>query len=233
MKDVHAPLNENELDRLDRFLADRYSEDDDDENKDAGVLDVSELDGLLTAIVSGPETIQPSRWLPAVWGDYEPAWKSEKDFEEILTLMIRHMNSIAAILMEQPQDFEPMFHEHEVKGKAYTIVDEWCQGYMRGVALAMDAWDAGGQEVSTMLMPFLVFVSEKGWEMLDKMNSEEVENLQQAVITNVREIHAFWLARRETALSYPSTVRHPESQVGPNDPCPCGSGKKYKKCCLH
>ena len=22
-----------------------------------------------------------------------------------------------------------------------------------------------------------------------------------------------------------------EAKVGPNDPCPCGSGKKYKKCC--
>ena len=27
-------------------------------------------------------------------------------------------------------------------------------------------------------------------------------------------------------------VRHDE-RVGRNDPCPCGSGKKYKKCCLH
>ena len=22
------------------------------------------------------------------------------------------------------------------------------------------------------------------------------------------------------------------AKVGPNDPCPCGSGKKYKKCCM-
>jgi preprotein translocase subunit SecA len=22
------------------------------------------------------------------------------------------------------------------------------------------------------------------------------------------------------------------NKVGPNDPCPCGSGKKYKKCCM-
>jgi preprotein translocase subunit SecA len=22
-----------------------------------------------------------------------------------------------------------------------------------------------------------------------------------------------------------------EKKAGPNDPCPCGSGKKYKKCC--
>ncbi len=27
-------------------------------------------------------------------------------------------------------------------------------------------------------------------------------------------------------------VRRAEKKVGPNDPCPCGSGKKYKKCCM-
>jgi preprotein translocase subunit SecA len=24
-----------------------------------------------------------------------------------------------------------------------------------------------------------------------------------------------------------------EPKIGRNDPCPCGSGKKYKKCCLN
>ncbi|NIQ01857.1 MAG: hypothetical protein GWM98_05475, partial [Nitrospinaceae bacterium] len=28
----------------------------------------------------------------------------------------------------------------------------------------------------------------------------------------------------------PATVRREEKKVGRNDPCPCGSGKKYKKC---
>ena len=28
-----------------------------------------------------------------------------------------------------------------------------------------------------------------------------------------------------------TTVRHTEKKVYPNDPCPCGSGKKYKACC--
>jgi len=27
------------------------------------------------------------------------------------------------------------------------------------------------------------------------------------------------------------TVVHDTPKVYPNDPCPCGSGKKYKKCC--
>ena len=31
----------------------------------------------------------------------------------------------------------------------------------------------------------------------------------------------------------PDTVIHEGPRVGRNDPCPCGSGKKFKKCCLH
>jgi hypothetical protein len=30
---------------------------------------------------------------------------------------------------------------------------------------------------------------------------------------------------------HPETIRHDEPKVGRNDPCSCGSGKKYKKCC--
>lgn len=37
--------------------------------------------------------------------------------------------------------------------------------------------------------------------------------------------------RKSDALSYQVTIR-PLTRVGRNDPCPCGSGKKYKKCCL-
>jgi uncharacterized protein YecA (UPF0149 family) len=29
----------------------------------------------------------------------------------------------------------------------------------------------------------------------------------------------------------PKTVKHEGDKTGRNDPCPCGSGKKYKKCC--
>jgi len=30
----------------------------------------------------------------------------------------------------------------------------------------------------------------------------------------------------------PGTVVNESARIGRNDPCPCGSGKKYKKCCL-
>lgn len=28
-------------------------------------------------------------------------------------------------------------------------------------------------------------------------------------------------------------VKREKSKIGRNDPCPCGSGRKYKKCCLN
>ncbi|MCP4676284.1 MAG: hypothetical protein GY854_12390 [Deltaproteobacteria bacterium] len=33
------------------------------------------------------------------------------------------------------------------------------------------------------------------------------------------------------ATGKPSTVKRDQPKVGRNDPCPCGSGRKYKKCC--
>ena len=32
-------------------------------------------------------------------------------------------------------------------------------------------------------------------------------------------------------LSSPDTVKRANPKIGRNAPCPCGSGKKYKKCC--
>ena len=38
--------------------------------------------------------------------------------------------------------------------------------------------------------------------------------------------------REAVAYEHPGTITNPLRDVGRNDPCPCGSGKKYKKCCL-
>ncbi|WP_254555380.1 SEC-C metal-binding domain-containing protein, partial [Salmonella enterica] len=42
---------------------------------------------------------------------------------------------------------------------------------------------------------------------------------------------AWWMAHPHTPpLLMPIKA---EVKVGRNDPCPCGSGKKFKQCCLH
>jgi uncharacterized protein len=232
MKDLTTPLTDKECDRLDRFLLDRIDEEADTQDKDEGVLDISELDGMFTALVSGPISTVPSQWLPVVWGDFEPVWDSKEEFEEIFSLMIRHMNSIAHLLMEYSEEFQPMFLEREVEGSAYTIVDEWCDGYLRGVELLQDDRYAGRAEMADLLVPILAFTEKTKWRGHD-LNDDERESIRQAITPNVRKIHAYWLERRSDYAPVAQPVRRTAPQVGRNDPCPCGSGKKYKKCCLH
>lgn len=226
MNDLFTPLTDEELNRLDDFLLDRVDEDEYVEGMDEGILDISALDGFMTAIVSGPNMVPPSQWLPAVWGNFEPVWESDQQFEEIMTLMMRHMNGIAGMLMDAPDDFDPIFMQHEVDGKVYSIVDEWCEGYLRGMALDIRAWKEA-EEIKELLGILLLFASESGWEELKQMTDEEVEKCQDMIAPAVRSIHAYWLAQRKNM----STMRREGTKVGRNDPCPCGSGQKFKKCC--
>jgi uncharacterized protein len=43
-----------------------------------------------------------------------------------------------------------------------------------------------------------------------------------------RNIHAYWLARRAPRARLRQLNKAPDP--GRNDPCPCGSGKKFKRC---
>ncbi len=232
MSQLNTPLNDDELDRLDSFLLERIPEEDESPDVDEGILDISELDGFLTAIISGPKALTPSEWMPVVWGDFEPQWEDPAQAEAILSLMLRHMNGIVNTLMEQPDKFEPIVLAREVEGETITVVDEWCVGYMKGLALAADEWRAGGEEVMEMMFPISLFSSEAGWKQLDQLEAEEVKVLQRSLPRTVQKIHAFWLKRRSNGSAHSPFV-HDEPPVGRNDPCPCGSGKKYKKCCLH
>ena len=57
MNDLSTPLTDIEYEELDDFLLSVEHDD--------AVLDLSEFDGLITAVVSGPVTIMPSTWMPA------------------------------------------------------------------------------------------------------------------------------------------------------------------------
>lgn len=232
-KNLSEPLNEKEFAQLDEFLLNRVDDETGDRivaaGGDEGIIDVAELDGFLTALVSGPNVIVPSRWLPAMWGAAEPVWESPDHFHEIFGLIVRHQNSIVATLLHDPQAFEPMFSEREVEGKTCLIVGEWCHGYMRGVALDADAWSASDADIEELLRPIQLLGTEEGWRRIDAMSSADRARERNAIPQSVRALYEYWLGRR-TPQSAPD--RRAAPKVGRNDPCPCGSGKKYKHCCL-
>lgn len=228
--DLNFPLTEGEYFRLDRLLLDRVGEDDAGD-REKGVLGMSELDGFCTAIASGPVALPSSTWLPAVWGDFEPVWEDESACAEIVSLLTRHLNVTTEFLKEQASDFEPIFGWYEVDGKSVPIVDDWCEGYYRALLLAEASWNTGGEKMEELLTPILAFTSFTNWEAYS-FAPAEVEVIQQYIPANVKKIHAFWQKRKGNNVIALDSFRRKDKKVGRNDPCPCGSGKKYKKCCL-
>jgi uncharacterized protein len=95
--DLYQPLDDSEIAWLEEFPLDRI--DDATEGRNEGILDISELDGFLTAVVSGPVTVLPSQWIPQVWGDCEPVWEREQYVQKVMTLLMRQMNAIAVMRM--------------------------------------------------------------------------------------------------------------------------------------
>ncbi|MCX7046053.1 MAG: SEC-C metal-binding domain-containing protein [Candidatus Sumerlaeota bacterium] len=68
----------------------------------------------------------------------------------------------------------------------------------------------------------------------DQADDEEGEAWDRAYAYAEEESGNVWLGRdEEEQKNYygDEPYRRPEPKVGRNDPCPCGSGKKYKKCC--
>ena len=57
MNDLMKFPSEAELDWLDDFLLNRVEDDVWDESKDEGIIDLSTLDGFMTAIVSAPDVV--------------------------------------------------------------------------------------------------------------------------------------------------------------------------------
>jgi len=73
----------------------------------------------------------------------------------------------------------------------------------------------------------------------EEIEQAELEAARAAQMQNVQYQHTDYdekvpedhqASRRAVAVEHPGTLRHAAPKVGRNDPCPCGSGKKYKHC---
>ena len=221
----HA-LSDAEFDELDAFLL--------AEGRPRAIMDIAMLDGFLTALLIGPNVILPSQWLPAVWGetqDERMAFESEAQMQHIVGLIMRMYSQRARDLEEGVDLYDPVIYTREQDGKTVSVIDEWCTGFMRGVQMDPTGWDPLFQsdEDAALLMPMILYGTESGLEQLQQNESlrNRHQNLADALGICVISIRDYWLPQRKAG----ATVRRAEPKVGRNDLCPCGSGRKYKKCC--
>lgn len=228
MSDDLTPLSDAELDELEEFLVS------DDVPEDC--MDIAMLDGFLTAVIIGPDTLLPSQWLPYIWGGDEDAsmsFSSDAQAERVLNLIMRYYNDRVFDLREDAVEFEPLLYLRQDETGEVPVLDEWCVGFITAIGLDPEGWqpllDADAEDNAVLLTPMLLFGTEdgqaelRGNPQLARRQTEFADGLGACVIG----IRDYWLPGRKRA----STVRRTSAKVGRNDPCPCGSGLKYKKCC--
>ena len=79
-------------------------------------------------------------------------------------------------------------------------------------------------------------------DMMGRLDTDVVEKLYTVHLAREEDVERLEQRRRaapmvmshgsaDAAAAKPETVRRDQPKVGRNDPCVCGSGKKYKKCC--
>ncbi len=93
--------------------------------------------------------------------------------------------------------------------------------------------DMASEELFDLLQPIMLFSDEPGWEVLDALDEEEIADLQATIPGVAQDIQRFWLARRQFPTLSADGLIESETAVDPDGPCPCGSGKPFRKCCLH
>ena len=216
--------------------------------KDKGWLGLTELHAFLSALISGPNLIPPSEWHPYAFGDEGLEFESEDQAQDILMLLMRLNNHIVNQLTGRiPSD--PIVYRNGIL-LDYQVSDDqlakWCASYLEGAHFD-DTWYEQPTAVG-LLIPLAVLsndfnlIGEKvsDGHVIDD-GADQRQSFKENLPMHLIDLYDFWLARRtlQPGLNYPEneaaiTTYEPTSKkIGRNDPCLCGSGKKYKKCCLN
>ncbi|MBQ7000622.1 MAG: preprotein translocase subunit SecA [Oscillospiraceae bacterium] len=165
--------------------------------------------------------------------------------------------TIARVMAEPHEDFAEALYlqaveTYEKKEAAYTpavmrelervimlrVVDEY---WMDNIDAMDDLKQGIGLRAYGQHDPVVAY-KEEGFQMFESMieaiREETIRRMFSVQLRPAQEVKREKVAKETgTAAATKSEVkkkpvRNAEKKVGPNDPCPCGSGKKYKKCCM-
>ena len=216
-------------------------------SRPAGTLTYHELEGFLFTVVSAPELIPLSDWLPIVFGEQEIDYASPEEAQEIIGQIMALYNTTNAAVRDPPTRLPadcPLQDDVLANLEDEAPMAQWSRGFVRGHQWLGELWEDWPEELADELGAILMalgFFSSR--EMAERVHAEVTTGKQSfkatadamhRVVPSAVAQYAHMgrsittvLAERDTDAPATHGVK-----VGRNDPCPCGSGKKYKKCCV-
>jgi uncharacterized protein YecA (UPF0149 family) len=106
----------------------------------------------------------------------------------------------------------------------------WCAAFLEGVEAAGWFGTADGEELDELLFPIEVLADALPERERASYGDAQWRRLAHeatgGLANTVRRLNDYWAIVRAP----PVTFRRDAGKVGRNDPCPCGSGRKFKQC---
>jgi len=218
------------------------------------------VDGYLAALAAGPRLPEPADWLPRMCGDaFERAFADPADADQAQRALQVRLKVLSeqldpAALMDDPQALrlDPLMSEWTDVDRQRMVDEEglsledaamtmtgslWAEGFLDAVDAFSDLWvEPDGEEdaemfgtlvdqIAALMVPagteaYTAHVAQyypRGDPTRDELLAEACGAAQ--------DLRMYWLDRAPKPVT-----RRVEATPGRNDPCSCGSGKKYKKC---
>ena len=213
----------------------------------AGTLRYHELQGFLFTVVSAPELVRPSEWLPIIFAGEEAGFTSPDEAQGILGQIMALYNTTNAAVLDPPTLLPadcPLQDDVLANFADDAPIAQWSHGFLRGHQWLEELWEDLPEEVAEELDATLMalgFFSSR--QMAEDFHAEDTSGEQsfEAMAETIHRVvpravaqYAHMGRSIATVLVEPDAdtpVPTRDTKVGRNDPCPCGSGKKYKKCC--
>jgi uncharacterized protein len=219
------------------------------------------LDGFLSALLVGPEDVPAAEYLPRVWNREPGwTWADERREAEALIEQLTgdilwritrdlpdeddespqayaELDAVMPLLAMPPEeDIDPAADDPYARvDPGFPLGAAWAFGFLSGVRLRDAAWHAWAEQdpqidddLGDLLQLSLVDpeqVAEMGLEDAEIPDFSQRMGMVSQLPYVLQDIQAWRLEQLR-----PAPARRAELP-GRNDPCPCGSGQKFKKCC--
>lgn len=207
-------------------------------------VDAVILDGYLAGVLVQPVMLEPEQWLPPIFGTEGmpeggiEGW-SEAQHNRLITLITRRKDEMLRGILEDGwfDPLVPMMEDEDGKaleGKdAMEGLGYWAAGFEWALANFPQLEEAALPGVPDLLDSIWRHLPEQDetQRAMTKALDEEhpLRNLDEgieALVFDVVDLAQIGIAERTKV----ATVVRDQPKVGRNDPCPCGSGRKYKQC---
>ena len=218
-------------------------------------MDIEQLDGLLAGLICSPRVLMPSAYLPEIFGGEEPAFPDMATAQRFFDLLMRRNNQVATALnapierLDDPRAYVPLLLDWSPDGEIARSLAEagsseplplagelWARGFLHAVSLAREDWETlpegdeeGAELVEQALDTIAALVPDDDEAGGGEASADERDELIGEALVAAYDLREYWRDVQFEQVRVKEPIRR-EPKIGRNDPCPCGSGRKFKQC---